>query len=71
MVKRIDVRVPPKGPGLERNSRSIYVNTRVKKLMGSWHPDYNPKLHIFISTFTGLLLWHVVTKNGLLGGTMD
>ncbi len=45
MVKRIKVPVPPKGPGDERNSQSIYVNTRVKKLMGSWHPDYNPQLH--------------------------
>ena len=45
MVKKVTINITPKDPGLPRQSQRIYVNTRVKKLMGTWHPGYNPQVH--------------------------
>lgn len=33
--KNISVKIPPMGPGPEREFKSIYGNTRVKEVMGS------------------------------------
>ena len=43
--KKVTVNISPKGPGPPRSIQRIYVNTRVKKMMGPWHPGYNPQVH--------------------------
>ena len=45
MVKKVKIKVAPKGVGKMKDSQQIYLNTRVKKAMGCWHPKYNPKFH--------------------------
>ena len=45
MVKKITLKVPPKGVLKSKDSLRIYLNTRVKKAMGGWHPNFNPMVH--------------------------
>ena len=45
MVKKVKIKVPPKGVGKLKDLQRIYLNTRVKIAMGCWHPKVNPKLH--------------------------
>ena len=45
MVKQLKIKVPPKGTGKSKKYQKIYLNTRVKKAMGCWHPNYIPKVH--------------------------
>ena len=45
MVKKVTANVSLNGPGPPRSILRIYVNTRIKKMMGLRHPGYNPQVH--------------------------
>ena len=38
------INISSKGVAESKDSKRIYLNIRVQKAMGYWHPNYNPKL---------------------------
>ena len=70
MVKKITLKVPSKGVAKSKDSQRIYLTSRVKKAMGGWHPNFNPKVHRYqylhglVMTACGYRKWVVWRNDG-------